>query len=155
MIYLCQILVLCKLRMLRRARGSNPRTRLARVQPTTNIFSLLERNYKLSITDSPLPTFTRCITGGIASASTGVVISDTTSIWSNPVEYDYVVNGCSNNINYNNSPIISSIDMEAMAEKMLEMLYGKLAPKVVVRCGHCSQWGARHCACTHCGAPIE
>ena len=31
-----------------------------------------------------------------------------------------------------------------------------LAPhNVVVRCGHCGQWGARKCECKKCGAPIE
>ncbi len=27
--------------------------------------------------------------------------------------------------------------------------------QVVVKCGHCGQWGARKCACKFCGAPID
>jgi hypothetical protein len=27
--------------------------------------------------------------------------------------------------------------------------------KVVIKCHHCGQWGARKCACKSCGAPIE
>ena len=30
-----------------------------------------------------------------------------------------------------------------------------IAPeKVVIRCAHCGQWGARRCACKTCGAPM-
>lgn len=25
----------------------------------------------------------------------------------------------------------------------------------VIKCASCGQWGARFCACRHCGAPIE
>ena len=33
---------------------------------------------------------------------------------------------------------------------------GLFAPdKVVIKCGHCGQWGARFCECRKCGAPIE
>ena len=39
-------------------------------------------------------------------------------------------------------------------------LAAKLAPlmdvgKAVITCKWCGQWGARFCACKHCGAPIE
>ena len=26
--------------------------------------------------------------------------------------------------------------------------------KVIIKCQHCGQWGAKKCACKHCGAPI-
>ena len=33
---------------------------------------------------------------------------------------------------------------------------GFFAPdKVVIKCKHCGQWGARFCECRKCGAPIE
>jgi hypothetical protein len=25
---------------------------------------------------------------------------------------------------------------------------------VIIKCAHCHQWGARKCACKHCGAPM-
>ena len=25
---------------------------------------------------------------------------------------------------------------------------------VILKCGHCGQWGAKFCACRYCGAPI-
>lgn len=25
---------------------------------------------------------------------------------------------------------------------------------VILKCGHCGQWGAKYCACRYCGAPI-
>lgn len=34
--------------------------------------------------------------------------------------------------------------------------WGDLFPgRVIVKCVHCGQWGARKTVCKHCGAPVE
>lgn len=41
--------------------------------------------------------------------------------------------------------------VDAIAERVKAMLdYGP----VLLKCEHCGQWGAKYCACKHCGAPI-
>jgi hypothetical protein len=40
--------------------------------------------------------------------------------------------------------------------EIMEADFDELFPsKAVVECGHCGQWGARKCACKHCGAPVN
>lgn len=47
-----------------------------------------------------------------------------------------------------------------LATKGLKKLAAQLAEhmqpqKVIVKCGHCGQWGAAMTACRHCGSPID
>lgn len=47
------------------------------------------------------------------------------------------------------------IDIDGLTEKLMARIYGDKPAPVLVKCGHCGQWGARKCECKKCGAPIE
>ena len=49
------------------------------------------------------------------------------------------------------SPTVDIDDIMAKLEAKLKDQFAK----AVIRCQACGQWGARFCACGHCGSPIE
>ena len=42
-----------------------------------------------------------------------------------------------------------------LIDAIMDKLYGQHCGRAVVPCQHCAQWGARYCACRHCGAPVD
>lgn len=43
------------------------------------------------------------------------------------------------------------VDLSAFIKSVKEALGQS---PVIIKCAHCGQWGARHCACRFCGAPV-
>ena len=48
--------------------------------------------------------------------------------------------------------VLGRIDTKALFDSDFDDLF---PGKVIVKCQHCTQWGARKSACKHCGAPID
>lgn len=45
--------------------------------------------------------------------------------------------------------------VEDLVAQVMDKMYGDHCAKAVVKCGYCGQFGARFCACRHCGGAID